>query len=145
MNGIYIFITDGRITDLDAVCSKTVEYATEIARGGRNSLKFVLIGVGSDLDVEQFEALDDLEAPLDLWDYKLANELRDLAEIFSEVVDENEILLPPSEIFDDAGQLALALPHGVPARCKVYLPATCRFFELRSKGERIRQPIVAEG
>lgn len=143
-NGIYIFVTDGRISDFDRVCDLTQEYAAGVKAGTRNPIKFVLIGVGDDIDVKQFELLDDLEAPVDLWDYKLANELRDLAEIFSELVDENEILLPASEIFDDRDQLVVSLPNGVPAKFSFKMHADSRFFELRSQGERIRQPIVVE-
>ena len=53
-NGIYIFVTDGRITDFGRVCDLTQEYAEGVKAGTRNPIKFVLIGVGDDVDVKQF-------------------------------------------------------------------------------------------
>src|SRR4051794_41089395 len=75
--GFYVFVTDGELHDLDAV----KEYSTRLARGvaarKRNPLKFVLIGVGPDVNEDQMEELDDLQTgtPVDLWDHKLAAEM----------------------------------------------------------------------
>lgn len=144
-NGIYLFVTDGRINDFEALCKRTFELSSEIAAGDRHPVKLVLIGLGDDICLEQFEGLDDLETAVDIWDYKLAHELRDLSEIFSEVVDENEILFPPSDIYDDQGRLVLKLSQGVPARVSFRVRKGCQFFELRCQGEVIRQPIVIDG
>ena len=59
--GFYVFITDGELHDLDAV----KEYSTRLARrsppAARKPLKFVLIGIGPDVNEGQMEELDDLD------------------------------------------------------------------------------------
>src|SRR5262245_41681638 len=90
--GFYVFITDGELHDLEKVKSYTTHLAREIAANKRNPLKFVLIGVGSNINETQMEELDDLDTgtEVDLWDHKIAAEMRMLQEIFAEVVDKRE-------------------------------------------------------
>ncbi|MFT2520401.1 hypothetical protein ACMWQB_29720, partial [Escherichia coli] len=59
--GLYIFITDGELHDLAEVMRYSTQLAREIAAGKRRPLKFVLIGVGPDINEAQMEALDDLQ------------------------------------------------------------------------------------
>ena len=44
--GIYVFLTDGKLDDLDAVKKYTTQIAQEIQAGKRNQLKCILIGIG---------------------------------------------------------------------------------------------------
>src|SRR4051812_20872654 len=89
--GFYVFITDGELHDLDDVIAYTKRLAHDIASNRRNPVKFVLIGVGDSVNEAQMEELDDLDTgtDVDLWDHKLASEMRMLEEIFAEVVDKN--------------------------------------------------------
>lgn len=139
--GIYLFLTDGAIDDLQAVKQYSVELARRIHAGKRNPVKFVLIGLGERINESQMEELDDLDSgvPVDLWDHKIATEMRHLREIFAEVVCENRIVAPRGSIHDSAGRMVKELPSGVPARVEFELPATSGFFELRCEGEVIRQ------
>ena len=89
--GFYVFITDGELFDLDEVKQYSSRLARRSPRAGAGRVKFVLIGLGPDVNEKQMEDLDDLETgtDIDLWDHKLAAEMRQLAEIFAEVVDRN--------------------------------------------------------
>src|SRR5437762_6867827 len=56
--GFYVFITDGELHDLDAVKEYSTRLARDVAAGRRLPLKFVLIGVGANVDERQMEELD---------------------------------------------------------------------------------------
>ena len=98
---------DGSLNDMGPLKSYTTQLAREIASGKRNPLKFVLIGVGSGVDEEQMEALDDLYTgtSIDLWDHKIAREMRVLQEIFAEVVDKNVRVADHGKIMYADGRL----------------------------------------
>jgi hypothetical protein len=100
--GFYVFITDGELHDLEAVKGYSTHLAREIAAGRSNAVKFVLIGVGPDVKEAQMEELDDLDTgtPIDLWDHKLAAEMRVLQEIFAEVVDKHARVADHGRILD---------------------------------------------
>src|SRR5437763_4371453 len=104
--GFYVVITDGELHDLDAVKQYSTWLAREVAAGRRKPLKFVLIGLGPDANEGQTEELDDLDTgtPIDLWDHKLAKEMRVLQEIFAEVVDRNARVAEHGRILDPQGR-----------------------------------------
>src|SRR5262249_43290510 len=124
--GFYVFITDGEIHDLDEVKEYTRRLARDIAGRRRNPLKVVLIGVGSEVDEAQMEELDDLDTgtDLDLWDHKLASEMRVLQEIFAEVVDKNARIADHGKILDAQGRVVKNYGDvGMPAYLEFELPA----------------------
>ncbi|MBN9517720.1 VWA domain-containing protein [bacterium] len=139
--GMYLFVTDGRLDDLDAVKRATTELARRVAAGQRNPVKCVLIGVGDGIDEGQMEELDDLDTGtgVDVWDHKIAAEMRALTEIFAEVVDENQIVAPRAALYDSAGRLAREFQDGMPAKVTFRVPAGCEWFELEIEGQRVRQ------
>ncbi len=65
--------------------------------------------------------------------------MRQLEEIFAEVVNENEILWPPSTIHDSTGAIVKNLTGGVPAKVEFEISASSQYFELRCEGASIRQ------
>jgi len=142
-NGIYIFITDGELNDLAAVKRYTTQLCKEISTERRNPLKCVLIGIGENINEEQMEELDDLDSgtKVDLWDHKIAKDMRDLMEIFAEVVSENQIVAPTARIFDDGGQVIKNFSDGLPAKVTFSMANTSKFFELEVAGQKIRQPV----
>ncbi len=142
--GMYLFITDGRLDDLDAVKRYTIDLCREVEHGRRNPLKCVLIGLGDEIDEAQMEELDDLESgtDVDIWDHKIAREMRDLKEIFAEVVSESQIIAPTARIYDSSGQLVKNFSDGLPAKVTFDLPKNSTWFELEVAGRRIRQPIL---
>ena len=142
--GMYLVVTDGRIDDLDDVKKFTVQLAREFEAGRRKPLKFVLIGVGREIDEKQMIELDNLDTgtDIDIWDHKIASELRSLVEIFAEVVDENQIVAPTATVYDAGGKVAKLFSDGLPAVASFTMPLDSEWFELEVHGRRIRQSII---
>jgi len=141
--GIYIFLTDGRIDDLEQVKNYTKELALEIAVGKRNYLKLILIGVGNEIDRYQLQELDNFDTglDLDLWDYKIADEMTSLSQIFAEVVNENQIIAESASIYDDAGVCVKSYNQGLPTKVDFVMRDDSQWFELEVGDQRIRQGV----
>jgi hypothetical protein len=142
--GFYVFITDGELHDLDAVKEYSVRLAREIHAHRRNPLKFVLIGVGPSVSEGQMEELDDLDSgtPVDLWDHKLAAEMRVLQEIFAEVVDKNARVADNGRILDPQGRVVKNYEgSGLPAFLEFEVPAGSEYFTLEVNSQRIHQAL----
>jgi hypothetical protein len=142
--GFYVFITDGELHDLDDVLAYSKRLAKEIAAGRRNPVKFVLIGLGRDVNERQMEELDDLDTgtDFDLWDHKLAREMRRLEEIFAEVVDKNARVADRGRILDPHGNVVKDYSdHGLPAYLEFEMPPGSAFFTLQAGGYRIHQSL----
>jgi hypothetical protein len=140
--GFYAFITDGEMHDLDEVKEYSRRLAREIAAGKRRPVKFVLIGIGPDVNEQQMEELDDLDTgtAIDLWDHKLAAEMRLLQEIFAEVVDRNARVADRGRIVDPQGKTIKDYSDvGVPAYLEFEVPAGTEYFTLEVDGNRIHQ------
>ena len=142
--GIYIFLTDGRIDDEDELTRYTVELARGIEAGRVNDVKFVLVGIGKQIDQAQMLRLDDLETgtEIDIWDHKIAAEMRDILDLFAEVVNENMIVAPWAKIYDDSGRVVKDLPRGLTAFTEFTMPASSEYFELQLPDRRLRQPMT---
>ena len=143
--GMYLFVTDGRLDDLDAVKAYSTDLARQIAAGRRNPVKFVLIGVGKSIDEAQMLELDDLDTgtDVDLWDHKIAADLRAVIEIFAEVVSDSQIVAPTGSVYDAAGRKVRMYTDGLPAKVDFVVPVGSDFFELEVAGRRIRQRLTA--
>ena len=145
--GFYVFITDGELHDLDAVMDYSKRLAKDISAGRRNPLKFVLIGIGKEVNEAQMTELDDLDAGMDvdLWDHKLAAEMRVLQEIFAEVVDKNARVADNGRILDPHGRVVKDYSDtGLPAFLEFEMPAGSNYFTLDVNGQRINQ-VLADG
>jgi hypothetical protein len=142
--GFYVFVTDGELHDLDAVKDYSVRLARDVAARRRNPVKFVLIGVGPSVNETQMEELDDLDSgtPIDLWDHKLAAEMRVLQEIFAEVVDKNARVADHGRILDPQGRVVKNYEGtGLPAYLEFEMPAGAEYFTLEVNGARIHQAL----
>jgi hypothetical protein len=140
--GFYVFITDGDLHDLSAVKRYSTMLAQDIAARRRRPLKFVLIGVGPNVDEKQMEELDDLDTgtDIDLWDHKLASEMRVLQEIFAEVVDKNARIADRARILDPSGRVIKDYSDtGMSAYLEFEVPASTPYFTLEVNGNRIHQ------
>ena len=139
--GFYVFITDGAIDDFTEVKDFTCKLSHDLHAGKRNKVKLVLIGVGSQIDRKQLEELDDLpharDLPVDVWDHKIAEEMRDLMDIFAELVDENLILAPSGRVMDDMGGVAKDYSDGLPALIEFSLPLEAKSFSLEIAGGNV--------
>ncbi len=140
--GFYVFITDGELHDLDEVKRYSIQLAREITARRRNPLKFVLIGVGPNVNEEQMEELDDLDTgtSIDLWDHKLAAEMRVLQEIFAEVVDKNARIADHGRILDPQGNVVKDYSDtGMSAFLEFEMLAGAEYFTLEVNGNKIHQ------
>jgi hypothetical protein len=140
--GFYVFITDGELHDLDAVKEYSVRLARDVAARRRNPVKFVLIGIGTSVNEAQMVELDDLDSgtDVDLWDHKLAAEMRVLQEIFAEVVDKNARVADNGRILDPNGKVIKDYSDsGLPPYLEFEVPAGCEYFTLEVSGTRIHQ------
>jgi hypothetical protein len=143
--GFFVFITDGSLNDMGPLKSYTTHLARDIAAGKRNPLKLLLIGVGNSVNPEQMEELDDLYTgtAIDLWDHKIAREMRVLQQIFAEVVDKNARVADQGRILDPDGKVVKDYAGvGVPAFLAFTLPAGTKSFLLELNGQRIYQEIL---
>src|SRR5206468_10613208 len=123
--------------DLDAVKRYSTQLARDVAAKKRNPLKFVLIGIGANVNEQQMEELDDLETgtDVDLWDHKLASEMRVLQEIFAEVVDKNARIPDRGRILDPQGRVVRDYAEtGLPAFLEFDMPVAAEYFTLDVNG-----------
>ncbi|MFL5339467.1 MAG: VWA domain-containing protein [Gemmataceae bacterium] len=143
--GFYVFITDGELHDLEDVKRYSTQLAKAVAAGKRLPLKFVLIGIGKDVNEKQMEELDDLDTgtDVDLWDHKLAAELTRLEQIFAEVVDANARVADRGKILDPSGRTVKDYSDtGLPAKLEFEVPAGTAYFTLEVNGNRIHQGLT---
>ena len=142
--GFYVFITDGELHDLEEVKRYSTELAQQVSAKQRKPLKFVLIGVGPDVNEEQMEELDDLDTgtDVDLWDHKLAAGMRMVEEIFAEVVDKNARISDSGRILDPHGKVVKDYSDtGMTAYLEFEMPSGADYFTLEVNGNRIHQPL----
>lgn len=138
--GMAVFVTDGKLDDLADVKAYSLEVGRQIAAGRRKFVKFVIIGLGEAVDPADMAELDDmfegsgLRDPaghaIDLWDHKLAKDMRQLGEIFAEVVTEDLILMDWGRVDDSRGRTVHEWKDGLPALLRFTLPAGERSFRL---------------
>jgi hypothetical protein len=143
--GFYVFITDGELHDLDAVKQYSIRLAHDISARRRLPFKFVLIGVGPDANEAQMVELDDLDSgtEVDLWDHKLASEMRILQEIFAEVVDKNTRIADKGRILDPQGRVVKDYSDsGLPAFLEFEIDAAAEYFTLDVNNTRVQQPLA---
>lgn len=126
---IFVFITDGVIEDLEEVKTQSLEIARQMAAGERGFTKFVLIGLGEEVDEAQMAELDDLDygglktpegEQVDLWDSRNAADMTTLDTVFDECVGENSIISNSAMITDSGGNAVkplrrLSYADGLPA------------------------------
>jgi len=140
--GFYVFITDGELHDLEEVKSHCRQLAKDVNAKKVNPVKFILIGVGPNVNERQMEELDDLQTgtPVDLWDHKIAAEMRQLEEIFAEVVDRNAIIAEKARILDPNGNVVKDFSDtGMSAYLQFEIDAGATYFTLEVNGNKIHQ------
>jgi hypothetical protein len=148
---VAVFVTDGVIEDIEEVKEYCRDFARKIAMGERRFVKLVLLGVGEEVDEGQMEQLDDMFEgtdlldpegnPVDLWDHKLASEMRSLNEIFAEVVSEQVAVAEWGKILDASGRVVRSYSDGLPARLRFQLPASARSFTLKFPDGQVTQDL----
>lgn len=157
---ICLFITDGIIDDLEETKALSKQICEDMASGKRGFTKFVIIGLGKSFSSPEtrasktLEELDDLDDdPVygvegqDLWDHKLAPEIKTLDVIFAEVVSEQAIVCPSAEILDDKGNSVRpegggSYSDGLPSLLRFTMDGSSKSFTLRlPNGKTVTQDI----
>jgi hypothetical protein len=142
--GMFIFITDGAIEDMDAVKQYSTQLAQEIEAGARNPIKLIIIGVGSQIEEQQMEELDDLDTGTsqDLYYHRIAAQMTDLSDIFIELVNEKMIIAQNGVVRDSKGtEVRNFRDTGVPALFEFDLPAGSNSFILEVEGQKLTQSL----
>lgn len=142
--GMFVFITDGAFEDLDAVKQYSTQLAQEIEAGKRKPIKLIVIGVGNQIDEQQMSELDDLDTGTDqdLYFHRIAADMADLSEIFTELVNENMIVADNGIVRDAKGAEVLNFRDTkVPAVFEFDLPAGATSFTLEVEGQKFPQAL----
>jgi hypothetical protein len=140
--GFYVFITDGELHDLDAVKTYSRALAKDIEAKRRRPVKFILVGVGSGVNERQMEELDDLDTGtnVDLWDHKIAAEMRQLADIFAEVVDKNARIADSARILDPQGKVVKSYSDsGLTGYIEFTIDASAEYFTVDVNNNLLNQ------
>jgi len=142
--GLFVFITDGAFEDLDAVKQYSTLLAQEIESGKRKPIKLIVIGLGDKIDEQQMSELDDLDTGTeqDLYFHRIAVEMADLSEIFTELVNENMVVADNGVVRDSKGTEVLGFSDTkVPAVFEFDLPAGATSFTLEVEKQKFTQAI----
>lgn len=131
-----VIITDGLIDDMEDVENYTEQYAVAVDAGKQKLVKLVLIGLGEHVDVGQLEGLNNFESSVDVdvWDSKLASDMNDLNEVFSEVMGDIEIA-PSGKILDNTGKVLKTYNDSLPAGMEFKLESGSTGFKLEVPGQ----------
>ena len=78
---------------------------------------------------------------IDLWDHKLAAEMRKIEEIFAEVVSKDAVVSNTGRILNQAGVLCKDYPDGLPAMLRFKLPQGSTGFSIEFPGGTVTQDI----
>jgi hypothetical protein len=142
-NGMYIFVTDGELHDLEDVKRYTISLCKDIQAKRRNPLKCVLIGLGDSVNESQMEQLDELDSgtDVDVWDHKIAAEMHNILEIFTELVSKNRVVAKMARILDSSGNVVANVTDGLPAEFRFSMPAASTHFVLEVAGKQIKQSV----
>jgi hypothetical protein len=140
--GIYVFLTDGQLKDMAELKDYSRKLARQIKAGERNPLKLVLVGVGTGIDETQMKELDDLfegtDLP-DLWDHKIAKEMRGVTDIFAEVVNRNTRVAASGKVVVNGQTVEDYSDTGVPQLVEFWAPAAATYFTLVADGRKFNQ------
>jgi hypothetical protein len=142
--GMFIFVTNGAIEDLEPVKQYSTKLAQEIEAGSRKPVKLIIIGVGSQIDERQMEELDNLDTSTsqDLYFHRIASQMTDLSDIFIELVSEDIIIAQNGVIRDVRGtEIQNFRDTGVPALFEFDLPAGSTSFTLEVEGQKFSQAL----
>ena len=141
-----LVITDGELQDLEDVKKRCLEIGQKMVAHEIGNCKFVIVGVGPEVNQEQLKSLDDmfegtpLEGKVDLWSSKLASEMTELPEIMDEI-DFGVTIPGKIRIMDDKGKEALVYADGFPQRLEFFVPAGTAYVTIEIAGQKIKQSL----
>ena len=126
-----VIVTDGIIEDEAALTKYCLQVGQEIVDGKRSTIKLVLIGVGDEVDEDQFDRLNDmfestpLKDKIDVWAAGIAADMREEADIvgvlFGELMDEELIVASSGRVLSGDQELK-SFADGLPGKFRFVLP-----------------------
>lgn len=141
-----LVITDGELQDLENVKKRCLEIGQQMVDGKIGNCKFVIVGVGPDVNREQLESLDNmfegtsLEGKVDLWSSKLASEMTELPEIMDEI--NFGVTIPGKvRIVDDKGKEVLVYADGFPQCLEFFVASGTMNVTVEIAGQKIKQSL----
>lgn len=144
--GCAVIVTDGQLHDPAQVKKYSREIASEIVQGTLPRINFILVGVGDGVDEEQLEEICHEEYPGvgHLWCHRIAEEIKQVAELAAALVDETMTVAAGGTIYDDRGKVLKIYEARLPAVLEFEIPEGARSFTLEVNGQRYTQPIPEE-
>lgn len=141
--GLAVIVTDSQIWDGDDVRAYSVQVAKEIAAGRLPRINFVLVGVGSQIDEAQLEAIAHEEYPGvgHLWCHRVADHMEEMAELVAVLVDETMTVAAGGTISDDRGNVVKVYEARLPAVLEFDVTPGATSFTLEVGGQSFTQPI----
>ena len=141
--GCGVFVTDGQINDQGGVLKTSRQIAARIAAGSLPPLHLVLVGVGEQVSERQMEEISHLEVPgaEHLWCHRVAEEMHEMAELVSGLVDSTMTVAAGGAVYDAKGKLVKRYDKRLPAVLEFELPAGHTRFSLEVDGRRYTQDL----
>lgn len=132
-----VIVTDGKFHDLDRVLNYSLEeLGPRIMKDEFPRANLSIVGVGPEIDEEQMGKLMHMGSPkgypgFGIWSYAIAEQIDDLAEVVSHLVDKNTpAFWGGATIEDDKGTTIASFEDMVPAVIELEVPATTKSFTL---------------
>jgi hypothetical protein len=144
--GCAVFVTDGQLHDADEVKRLSAQIAEEIAAGRGPRVNFILVGVGEGVDDAQLEEIcdEEYEGVGRLWCHRIAEEIKEVAELVAVLVDETMTVAAGGVVYDDEGRIVKRYEGRLPAVLEFEVPEGCASFTLEVNGQRYTQPLPDE-
>jgi hypothetical protein len=144
--GLMVIMTDGELSDEKQVVKALNDFAAKMKAGELPPASFLIVGVGSGVDEEQLERLSHQEyAGIDhMVCHRIAEEIEDVAEVASTLVDESMTVARSGAIYDENMKLVRRYDDRLPAVLEFMLPAGHKNFTLEMDGKRYTQRVPDE-
>ena len=144
--GCAVIVTDGQIHDAQEVKKFSAELAGLMAKGKLARMNFILVGVGEGVDEKQLEDICHEEFPGvgHLWCHRIAEEIKQVAELVAVLVDETMTVAAGGTIYDDKGKVLKLYEGRLPAVLEFTVPEGCKSFTLEVAGQRYTQPLPSD-
>lgn len=141
--GCGVFVTDGQINDMGRVLKVSQQIGARVAAGSLPPLHLVLVGVGEQVSERQLEEISHLEVPgaEHLWCHRVAEEMHEMAELVSGLVDSTMTVAAGGAVYDAKGKLVKRYDKRLPAVLEFALPAGHTRFSLEVDGRRYTQDL----
>lgn len=141
--GCCVIITDGVIHDVPAVKTWSARFASDIAAGRLPRVNLILVGVGDGVNEEQLEEIshEEYEGVGHLWCHRVAEEIKQIAELVAVLVDETMSVADGGVVFDDQNRVIQRYEGRLPAVLEFEVPEHCASFTLEVGGQRYTQPL----